>query len=52
MTDICSTCVFEDACPSAHFDKTTMSFCAFYKSMGKSFPDGTYWKREIKDEAD
>lgn len=52
MTDICSTCAFEDACPGAHFNKTAVSFCAFYKSLSKDNPDGTYWMEAMKDEAD
>ena len=26
MTDICDACAFEDACPSAHFNKTDHDF--------------------------
>lgn len=44
MADICDTCDFEDACPSAHFNKTESSICAFYKSLRKDKPDGAWWK--------
>ena len=43
MADICDTCAFEDACPSAHFNKTESSICAFYISMRRDKSDGTYW---------
>lgn len=49
MLDICDTCAFEDACPSAHFNKTESSVCAFYKSLQKDKPDGTYWREVLKD---
>lgn len=49
MADICDACAFEDACPSAHFNKTESSICAFYKSMKKDTPDGTYWMEAMKD---
>lgn len=35
MDDICDTCAFEDACPSAHFHPTDRYICADYKSMKK-----------------
>lgn len=35
MADICDSCAFEDACSSAHFNKTELSICAFYKSIKK-----------------
>ena len=50
MLDICDTCAFEDACPSAHFNKTESSVCAFYKSLQKDKPDGTYWREALKDD--
>ena len=49
MLDICDTCAFEDACPSAHFNKMESSVCAFYKSLQKDKPDGTYWRGALKD---
>ena len=49
MTDICDTCAFEDACLSAHFNKTESSVCAFYKSIKRNGQDGTYWKEALKD---
>lgn len=49
MLDICDTCAFEDACPSAHFNKMESSVCAFYKSLQKDKPDGTYWREALKD---
>lgn len=34
MIDICDTCAFCDACPSAHFHPTGKSdFCADYRTM-------------------
>ena len=30
--DICDTCAFKDACPSAHFHPTGRNVCADYKS--------------------
>ena len=33
--DICDTCAFEDACPSAHFHPTGRNVCADYKTMLK-----------------
>lgn len=50
MLDICDTCAFEDACPSAHFNKTESSVCAFYKSLRTDKPDGTYWSAQIAEE--
>ena len=50
MADICDTCDFEDACPSAHFNKTESSICAFYKSLRKDKPDGAWWKEALKDD--
>ena len=47
MADICDTCAFEDACPSAHFNKTESSICAFYISMCRDKSDGTYWEESI-----
>ena len=35
MADICDTCAFEDACPSAHFHPTESNTCADYKTMLK-----------------
>lgn len=35
MADICDTCAFEDACPSAHFHPTGRNICADCKPMGK-----------------
>lgn len=52
MADICDTCAFEDACPSAHFNKTSLSICAFYKGIKGDRPDGTYWKEKINDGKD
>lgn len=52
MADICSICAFDDACPSAHFNKTESSICAFYKSLQKYKSDGTYWREALKDETD
>ena len=49
MADICDTCAFEDACPSAHFNKTESSICAFYISMRRDKSDGTYWGEALKD---
>ena len=49
MADICDTCAFEDACPSAHFNKTESSTCAFYISMRRDKSDGTYWGEALKD---
>ena len=49
MADLCDTCAFEDACPSAHFNKTESSICAFYKSMREDRPDGTFWREALKD---
>lgn len=49
MADICDTCAFEDACPSAHFNKTESSICAFYKSLRKDKLDGAYWREALKD---
>ena len=49
MTDICDTCAFEGACPSAHFNKTESSVCAFYISMRRDKSDGTYWEEALKD---
>lgn len=49
MDDLCDTCAFEDACPSAHFNKTESSVCAFYISMRKDRPDGTFWKEVLND---
>ena len=49
MADICDTCAFEDACPSAHFNKTESSICAFYKSMRRDKSDGKYWEEALKD---
>ena len=49
MADICDTCAFEDACPSAHFNKTESSICAFYISMRRDKSDGTYWEEALKD---
>lgn len=51
MLDICDTCAFEDACPSAHY-KTESSVCAFYKSLRTDKPDGTYWREALKDGKD
>lgn len=34
MADICDSCAFEDVCPSAHFNITEASKCAFYKAFG------------------
>lgn len=39
MEDICDTCAFEDACPSAHFHPTGGNICAYYKSMKKEVDD-------------
>ena len=47
MTDICDSCAFEDACPSAHFNKTESSICAFYISMRRDKSDGTYWEEVL-----
>lgn len=33
--DICDSCAFEDACPSAHFHPTGRNCCSDYKSMKK-----------------
>lgn len=52
MADICDTCAFEDACPSAHFNKTESSICAFYKSMRRDKSDGKYWEEALKDGKD
>ena len=49
MADICYSCAFEDSCPSSHFNKTESSICAFYTSMKKDTPDGTYWREALKD---
>lgn len=40
---------YEDACPSAHFNKTEPSICAFYISMRRDKSDGTYWEEALKD---
>ena len=50
MPDICDTCAFEDARPSAHFLKTESSVCAFYTSLQKDKPDGAWWKEALWDE--
>ena len=34
--DICNTCAFEDACPSAHFHPTGRNICGDYKSIKKT----------------
>lgn len=39
MADICDTCAFEDACPSAHFHPTGNNTCADYKTMLKEGAD-------------
>ena len=49
MADICDTCAFKDACPSAHFNKTESSICAFYKGMYGDRPDGAYWREVFND---
>ena len=49
MADICDSCAFEDACPSAHFNKTEASVCAFYKSTKTNIPDGTFWREALND---
>lgn len=49
MADICDSCAFEDACPSAHFNKTESSICEFYKSLRKDKLDGAYWREALKD---
>lgn len=33
LTDICDTCAFCDACPSAHFHPTGRNECADYRSV-------------------
>lgn len=48
MADICDSCAFEDVCPSAHFNITEASKCAFYKSIRRDKPDGTWWKETLK----
>lgn len=50
MADICDSCAFEDVCPSAHFNITEASKCAFYKSIRRDKSDGTWWKETLKDE--
>lgn len=49
--DICDSCAFCDACPSAHFHPKgeTANMCAFYKSMKRSIEDGSFW-RKIKND--
>lgn len=39
MEDICDTCAFEDACPSAHFHPTGNNTCADYKTTKKEGSD-------------
>lgn len=51
MADICDTCAFEDVCPSAHFNKTESSICAFYKNLRKDKLDGAYWREKRKYES-
>lgn len=50
MTDICNTCSFEDACPSAHFNKNELSECAFYKGIKGDKLDGAWWKEVMDDD--
>ena len=35
MADICDSCAFEDACPSADFQPTGNNTCGDYKTMKK-----------------
>lgn len=52
--DICSSCAFCDACPSAHFhpyEKTT-NICAFYKSMLEDGKDGSFFRKTQKENAE
>lgn len=51
MADICDTCALEDFCPSAHFNKTEASECAFYKGLRGNKPDGTWWKEAAGNES-
>lgn len=48
MDDICNTCAFEDACPSAHFHPTgRINVCGDYKSIKKGvLTDGIYQTRK------
>ena len=39
MADICDTCAFEDACPSAHFHPTGINTCADYNTLLKEGSD-------------
>ena len=51
MEDICNTCAFEDACPSAHFHPRGITdVCGDYKNMKKEVStDGIYRTRKYSD---
>lgn len=50
--DICDSCTFCDACPSAHFHpyEKTANICAFYKNMKTGVEDGIFWRKMENDD--
>lgn len=53
-SNICSSCAFCDACPSAHFRpyEETANICAFYKNIWKDGKDGSFWRKTQKEDAE